>query len=151
MEGLCKIGAKVPAHTTFVMTVYLARLGITTLLHPPYILNVNALVFFLLPKSPKIQKGQRIEDVTTIKMTITETLKEVTAADFKGTFEVGESPWQRPNDAQKDYFEKCIDCINTFFLSGPVSLLYEQTLYYVLFMIQTGLDIFLNKYPILSM
>ena len=94
-----------PAHTAFVVTSFLTRIGVEVLPQPPYSPDVSPADFFLFPKLKSRLKGTRFEDVTAIQADVTKFLKDMPDADFQGAFAAWKHRLQKCIDARGEYFE----------------------------------------------
>lgn len=52
-----------PAHTAFLVTSYLTRIGVEVLPQPPYSPDMSPPDFFLFPKVKRCLKGHRFDDI----------------------------------------------------------------------------------------
>jgi len=97
---------KAPAHTAFLVTSYLTRIGVEVLPQPPYSLAMTPPDFFLLPKEKRCLKGNRFDDIPNIQRAVTKALTGVTPTDYSGAYEVWKTRRQRCVDAESVYFAK---------------------------------------------
>ncbi|UYV81468.1 hypothetical protein LAZ67_20001279 [Cordylochernes scorpioides] len=56
---------KAQAHTAFLVTSYLTRIGVEVLPQPPYSPDMSPPDFFLFPKVKRFLKGHRFDDIPT--------------------------------------------------------------------------------------
>lgn len=95
-----------PAHTSFVVSDYLAKTGVTTIPQPPYSPDVAPPDFFLFPRLKTPMKGKHFGSVDNIKAATTRALKDIPEKDFCAAFDAWKSRWQRCIDAGGMYFEE---------------------------------------------
>ncbi|UYV71021.1 hypothetical protein LAZ67_8001448 [Cordylochernes scorpioides] len=113
-----------PAHTAFLVTSYLTRIGVVVLPQPPYRPDMSPPDFFLFPKVKRCLKGHRFDDIPNIQRAVTKALTGITPTDYSGAYEACKTRWQRCVDAQGEFFEEYsrfvqIGSINLFFYSLP--------------------------------
>lgn len=94
-----------PAHTAFLVTSYLTRIGVEVLPQPPYSPDLSPPDFFLFPKVKRCLKGHRFDDIPNIQRAVTKALTGITQTDYSGAYEAWKTRWQRCVDAQGEYFE----------------------------------------------
>ncbi|UYV74035.1 hypothetical protein LAZ67_11001900 [Cordylochernes scorpioides] len=95
-----------PAHTAFLVTSYLTRIGVEVLPQPPYSPDMSPPDFFLFLKVKRCLKGNRFDDIPNIQRTVTKALTGITPTDYSGDYEAWKTRWQRCVDAQGDLFEE---------------------------------------------
>lgn len=95
-----------PAHTAFLVTSYLTRIGVEVLPQPPYSPDLSPPDFFLFPKVKRCLKGHRFDDIPNIQRAVTKALTGITQTDYSGAYEAWKTRWQRCVDAQGEYFEE---------------------------------------------
>lgn len=95
-----------PAHTAFLVTSYLTRIGVEVLPQPPYSPDMSPPDFFLFPKVKRCLKGHRFDDIPNIQRAVTKALTGITPTDYSGAYEAWKTRWQRCVDAQGEYFEE---------------------------------------------
>ena len=72
-----------PVHNSILVTDYLSKMGIKTLLQPPYSPDLAPFGFWLVPKL----RGCRYETIEAIKEAVTKVIDTLTQEDFHGTFQ----------------------------------------------------------------
>ena len=72
-----------PVHNSIVVTDYLTKMGIKTVAHPPYSLDLAPWDFCLFPKL----RGCRYEIIEEMKEAVTKVIDTLTQEDFDGAFE----------------------------------------------------------------
>ncbi|UYV65064.1 hypothetical protein LAZ67_3003017 [Cordylochernes scorpioides] len=95
-----------PAHTVFLVTSYLTRIGVEVLPQPPYSPDMSPPDFFLFPKVKRCLKGHRFDDIPNIQRAVTKALTGITPTDYSGAYESWKTRWQRCVDAQGEFFEE---------------------------------------------
>lgn len=95
-----------PAHTAFVVTAYLTKIGVTTFPQPPYSPDLAPADFFLFPRLKKNLKGKHLESVDNVQATTTAYLKSIPREEFLEAYDAWKSRWQKCIDAEGSYFEK---------------------------------------------
>ncbi|UYV74571.1 hypothetical protein LAZ67_12000174 [Cordylochernes scorpioides] len=95
-----------PAHTAFLVTSYLTRIGVEVLPQPPYSPEMSPPDFFLFPKVKRCLKGNRFDDFPNIQRAVTKALTGITPTDYSGAYEAWKTRWQRCVDAQGEFFEE---------------------------------------------
>ncbi|UYV65869.1 hypothetical protein LAZ67_3005764 [Cordylochernes scorpioides] len=91
-----------PAHTAFLVTSYLTRIGVEVLPQPPYSPDMRPPDFFLFPKVKGCLKGHRFDDIPNIQRAVTKALTWITPTDYSGAYEAWKTRWQRCVDAQSE-------------------------------------------------
>ncbi|UYV65319.1 hypothetical protein LAZ67_3003934 [Cordylochernes scorpioides] len=109
-----------PAHTAFLVTSYLTRIGVEVLPQPPYSPGMSPPDFFLFPKVKRCLRGHSFGDISNIQRAVTKALTGITPTDYSGAYEAWKTRWQRCVDAQGEFFEEYkrfvqIGSINLFF------------------------------------
>ncbi|UYV65870.1 hypothetical protein LAZ67_3005765 [Cordylochernes scorpioides] len=94
-----------PAHTAFLITSYLTRIGVEVLPQPPYSPDMSPPDFFLFSKVKRCLKGHRFNDTPNIQRAVTKALTGITPMDYSGAYEAWKTRWQRCVDAQGEFFE----------------------------------------------
>ena len=74
---------KAPVHNSILVTDYLTKMGINTVPHPPYSLDLAPCDFWLFPKL----RGCRYEMIEGKKEAVTKVIDTLTLEDFHGTFQ----------------------------------------------------------------
>ena len=95
-----------PAHTAFLCTSALAKMGVPVLPHPPYSPDLSPPDFFLFPRLKRKLKGRRFDSIEAIQKTVTAELNAIPADEFKKCFLQWKDRYQRCIDAQGSYFEE---------------------------------------------
>ena len=72
-----------PVHNTILVTGYLTKMGIKTVAHPPYSLDLAPRDFCLFPKL----RGCRYETIEEMKEAVTKVIDTLTQEDFHGAFQ----------------------------------------------------------------
>ena len=72
-----------PVHNSILVTDYLTKMGIKTLPHPPYNLDLAPSDFWLFPKL----RGCRYETIEEMKDAVTKVIDTLTQEDFNGAFQ----------------------------------------------------------------
>jgi [histone H3]-lysine36 N-dimethyltransferase SETMAR len=75
-----------PAHSSAVVSQFLAKRGVAVLPHPPYSPDLAPADYFLFPKIKAALKGKRFVDVLSIKSDVTGQLKAVPDQAFERSF-----------------------------------------------------------------
>ncbi|UYV72075.1 hypothetical protein LAZ67_9001736 [Cordylochernes scorpioides] len=84
-----------PAHTAFLVTSYLTRIGVEVLPQPPYCPEMSPPDFFLFPKVKRCLMGHRFDDIPNIQRAVTKALTGITPTDYSGAYEAWKTRWQR--------------------------------------------------------
>lgn len=95
-----------PAHTAFLCTSALAKMGVPVLPHPPYSPDLSPPDFFLFPLVKRKLKGRRFDSIEAIQKAVTAELNAIPADEFKKCFLQWKDRYQRCIDAQGSYFEE---------------------------------------------
>jgi len=82
-----------PTHTALSVTRYLASLGWTVVLHPPYSPDVAPCDFSLFPTIKKKLKGKRFATVEEVKTSSQEALSNIKLQQFQRCFTQWEKDW----------------------------------------------------------
>ena len=80
---------------------YLSKMGIKTVPHPPYTLDLDPCDFWLFPKL----RGCRYETIEEMKEAVTKVIDTLTQEDFHGAFEKLLELYNKCIAAGGDYFE----------------------------------------------
>ena len=94
-----------PAHTAHLTQDFLAKNGITQVAQPPYSPDMAPCDFWLFPKLKGPLKGQRFEDVDSIKGNAARELKAIPKTDFTKCFQQWQQRWAKCVAAGGMYFE----------------------------------------------
>lgn len=95
-----------PAHTAFVITAYLTRIGVATVPQPPYSPDLAPADFFLFPRLKRELKGKQLESVDNVQATSTASLNSIPVKEFQKSYDAWKSRWQKCIDAEGSYFEQ---------------------------------------------
>ena len=94
-----------PVHYSILVTDYLTKMGIKTVLHPPYSPDVAPCDFCLFPKPKEKFRGRRYETIEEMKEAVRKVINTLKQEDFHGAFQ---NLLERSNKciaAGWDYFE----------------------------------------------
>ena len=90
-----------PIHNSILVTDYLTKMGIKTVPHPPYSLDLAPYDFWLFLKF----RGCRYETIEEMKEAVTKVIETLTQEDFHGAFEKLLEQYNKCIAAEGDYFE----------------------------------------------
>ena len=90
-----------PVHNSVLVTDYLTKMGIKTVLHPPDSPDLAPCDFCLFPKL----RGCRYETTEEMKETVTKVIDTLTQRDFRGAFQKLLERYNKCIGAGGDYFE----------------------------------------------
>ena len=90
-----------PVHNSILVTDYLNKMGIKTVLHPPYSRDLAPCDFWLFPKL----RGCRYETIEEMKEAVTKVIDPLTQEDFKGAFQKFLERYNKCIATGEDYFE----------------------------------------------
>ena len=90
-----------PVHNSILVTDYLTKMGIKSVLHPPYSLDLAPSDFWLFPKLRRCHY-ETIEEMKEAVMKVTDTL---TQKDFHGAFQKLLEWYNKYISARGDHFE----------------------------------------------
>ena len=90
-----------PVHNSILVTDYLTKMGIKTVLHPPYSPDLGPCNFCLFPKL----RGCRYETIEEIKEAVMKVIDTLTQEDFHGAFQKLLERYNKCIAARGDYFE----------------------------------------------
>ena len=76
-----------PVHNSILVTVYLTKMSIKTVPHPPYSPNLAPSDFWLFPKLKEKLRGCRYETIEEMKEAVTKVIDTLTQENFHGAFE----------------------------------------------------------------
>ena len=88
-------------HSSILVTDYLTKMGIKTVLQPPYSLHLAPCDFWLFPKL----RGCRYETIEVMKEAVTKVIDTLTQKDFHGVFEKLLERYNKSIAAGGDSFE----------------------------------------------
>ena len=91
-----------PVHNSILVTVYLTKIGIKTVPHPPYSPDLGPCDFWLFPKL----RGCRYETIEQMKEAVTKVIDMLTQEDFRGAFQKLLERYNKCIAAGEDYFER---------------------------------------------
>ena len=90
-----------PVHTSILVTDYLTKMGINTVPHPPYSLDLAPRDFWLFPKF----RGCRYETIEEMKEAVTKVIDTLTQEDFHGALKKLLELYNKCIAAGGDYLE----------------------------------------------
>ena len=90
-----------PVHNSILVTDYLTKMDIKTLLQPPYSSDISPCYFCLFPKL----RGCRYKTIDEIKVAVTKVIDKITQKDFHGAFLKLLERYNTWIAAKGDYFE----------------------------------------------
>ena len=90
-----------PVHNSILVTDYLNKMGIKTVLHPPYSPDIAPCDFWLFPKL----RGCRYERIEEMKEVVTKVIDTLTQEDFHGGLQKFLERYNKCIAAGGDYFE----------------------------------------------
>ena len=90
-----------PVHNSILVTDYLTKIGIKTILHPPYSPVLGPWDFWLFPKL----RGCRYETIEGMKEAVTKVIDTLTQKDFHGALQKLLEEYNKWIAAWGDYFE----------------------------------------------
>lgn len=85
MEQRAAVNA--PAHALCVVSQFLAKKQVTTIVHPPHSPDLASADFYLFPKLKFHMKGTRYQSVSNIQQIVTQYLKTIPQCDFPKAFQ----------------------------------------------------------------
>ena len=91
-----------PVHNSILVTDYLTKMGIKTVLHPHYSPELAPCDFWLFPKL----RGCRYETIEELKDAVTKVIDTLTQEDFHGAFQKLLEWYNKCIAAGRDYFEE---------------------------------------------
>ncbi|KAE9537933.1 hypothetical protein AGLY_005905 [Aphis glycines] len=94
-----------PAHSALSIREFLADKQIPVVPHPPYSPDLALCDFFLFPKIKTDLKGQRLDDIETIKKNAVDQLKQLKIENFQHCFKKWQERWDKCITSGGDYFE----------------------------------------------
>lgn len=94
-----------PAHTSLLVSEFLAKHNTVMLPQPPYSPDMAPCDFFLFPKIKKSMKGRRFASIEEIKEESLKQLKTVSSSEFQKCFEDWKKRWHKCIISEGDYFE----------------------------------------------
>ena len=94
-----------PVHNFILVTDYLTKIGIKTVPHPPYSLDLAPCDFWLFTKLKEKLRGCRYETIEEMKEAVTKVIDTLTQEDFHGAFQKLLERYNKCIAAGGDYFE----------------------------------------------
>ena len=94
-----------PVHNSILVTDYLTKMGINTVPHRPYNLDLAPRDFCLFPKLKEKLRGCRYETIEEMKEAVTKVIDTLTQEDFYGAFQKLLERYNKCIAAGGDYFE----------------------------------------------
>ena len=94
-----------PVHNSILVTDYLTKMGIKTVAHPPYSLDLAPCDFWLFPKLEEKLRGCRYETIEEMKEAVMKVIDTLTQEDFHEAFEKLLEWYNKCIAAGGDYFE----------------------------------------------
>ena len=91
----------VPVHNSILVTDYLSKMGIKTVLQPPYSPDISPCDFWLFPKL----RDCRYETIEEMKEAVTKVIDTLTQEDIHGAFQKMLERYNKCIVAEGDYFE----------------------------------------------
>ena len=76
-----------PVHKSILVTGYLNKMGINTVPHPPYSLDLAPCDFCLFPELKENLRGCRYETIEEMKESVTKVIDTLTQEEFHGAFQ----------------------------------------------------------------
>ena len=95
-----------PVNTYILVTDYLSKMGIKTVLHPPYSPDLAPCNVCLFPKLKDKLSGCRYETIEEMKEAVTKVIDTLTQEDFHGAFQKLLERYNKCITAGGDYFEE---------------------------------------------
>ena len=92
-------------HNSIVVSNYLTKIDIKTVLHPPYSPGLAPCDFWLFPKLKENFRGSRYEIIEEIKAAVTKVIDTLKQEDFDGAFQKLLERYKKCIAARRDYFE----------------------------------------------
>ena len=100
-----KICAKFVLRVLILVTDYLCKMGIKTVLQPPYSPNLAPCDFLLFPKLKENLRGCCYETIEEMKEALTKVINTLTEEDFHGAFQKILERYNKCIATGRDYFE----------------------------------------------
>jgi transposase len=95
----------VPAHSALSIREFLSDNQIPVVPRPPYSSDLAPCDFFLFSKIKTDLKGQRFDDIETIKKNAVDQLKQLKVEDFQHCFKKRQKRWDKCITSGGEYFE----------------------------------------------
>ena len=105
-----------PVHNSILVTDYSTKMGIRTVPHPPYSLDLGPCDFWLFPKL----RGCRYETIEEMKEAVTKVIDTLTQADFHGAFQKLLERYKKCIAARGEYFEGDLNFIRVLSIEVPI-------------------------------
>ena len=93
-----------PVHNSILVTDYLTKMGIKTVLYPPCSPDLAPCDFCLFPKLKENLRGCRYETIEEMKEAVTKVIDTLTQEDFHGPFQKLLERYNKCIAAGRDYF-----------------------------------------------
>ena len=94
-----------PVHNSILVTDYLTKIGIKTVPHPPYSLDLAPCDFCLFPKLKEQVRGCRYETIEEMKESVMKVIDTLMQEDFYGAFQKLLERYNKRIAAGGDYLE----------------------------------------------
>ena len=94
-----------PVHNSILVTDYLTKMSIKTVLHPPYSPDLAPWDFWLFPKLKEKLRGCRYETIEEMKEAVTKVIDTLTQEDIHGIFQNLLERYNKCIAAEGDYLE----------------------------------------------
>ena len=91
-----------PVHNSILVTEYLTKMGIETVLQPAYSPDLAPCYFCLLPKL----RGYRYETIEELEEAVTKVIDTITQEDFHGAFQKFLGRYNKCIAAEGNYFKE---------------------------------------------
>jgi len=95
----------VPANTSLLIRIYLAKHQTSTVPHPPYSPDLGPADFFLFPKLKTTLKGRRFQTTEEIQENVIRELRAITESAFQAASQQWKKRWERWIASTGDCFE----------------------------------------------
>ena len=104
--ALFKLGqGNAPVHNSILTTDYLTKMGIKTVPHPPYSLELAPCDFCLFPKLKEKLRGCHYETIGEMKEAVMKVIAMLSQEDWHGDFQKLLEQYNKCIAAERDYFE----------------------------------------------
>ena len=94
-----------PVHNSILITDYLTKMSIKTVLQPPYSPDLAPCDIWLFPKLKEKLRGCRCETIEEMKEAVTKVIETLPQEDFNGAFQKLLERYNKSIAAEADYFE----------------------------------------------
>ena len=105
-----------PVHNSILVTEHLTKMGINTVLHSPYSLNLALCDFWIFPKL----RYCRYETIEEMKEPMTKVIDALTQEDFHRAFQKLLQPYNKCISAGVDYFEVYYSFMRVLSIKVPI-------------------------------